>query len=60
MAGTTPQQDRKFSELLAEVIYVNDASFIIEWVASEFAPEDVFTQSRLEDWAEQNGYVLEE
>lgn len=59
-ATTSPQQDRSFLELLVKEIDINDASFVIEWVASEFAPEQVYDQGVLEYWAETNGYVLEE
>jgi len=32
----------------------------MEWIASNLAPNDVFDESDLRDWAEENGYVQEE
>ena len=32
----------------------------IDWVSSRLTPEDVFHVSDLEEWALDNGYVLEE
>ena len=57
---TSPQQDRSFLKLLLEEIDVPEASFTVEWVASEFAPGEVFDEAELAYWAENNGYVLEE
>ncbi len=57
---TTPQQDRDFLELLVKEIDINDASFVLEWVAGQFAPEEVYDEWSLKHWAETNGYVLEE
>lgn len=37
-----------FGELLPQVA---------EWVAENLVPEDVFTDSQLEEWAEQNGFT---
>lgn len=37
-----------FGETLAEVA---------EWIAENLTPEDVFTDSQLEEWAEENGYT---
>ncbi len=29
----------------------------IEWMQSQLAPDDVFTEKQLENWAESNGYT---
>ena len=29
----------------------------IEWMQSQLDPDDVFTEKRLENWAESNGYT---
>ncbi len=59
--GTTPQQDRSFLELLVKED-INDVplSFVVEWVASEFEPQEVFSEAELSYWAETHGYILEE
>lgn len=31
----------------------------VEWIAENLVPEDIFTDSQLEEWAEANGYVKE-
>lgn len=30
---------------------------IVEWIAENLVPEDVFTDSQLEEWAEENGFT---
>ena len=37
-----------------------DDSAIIEFVKSNYNPNDVFPESELESWAESNGFVREE
>ena len=32
---------------------------ILDWVAKNYSPDDVFTGSQLEDWAKHNGYIQE-
>lgn len=32
---------------------------VAEWMTENLCPEDIFTDSQLEDWAEHNGYVRE-
>lgn len=64
---TTTAQDRGFGErvwgvienLLGDALENEDASWVVEWVASNFEPQDVFEVSELDAWAESNGYVLE-
>ena len=60
MTETTPIQDRQFFALLVEQLELDDATFVLQWVAEEFEPEAVFSEADLAYWAEQNGYVLEE
>ena len=37
-----------------------DEDAIVEYVKSNFNPEDVFPESELESWAESNGFIREE
>jgi hypothetical protein len=39
-------------------VYSNEE--ILEYVQGEYWPEDVFTDRQLVQWAEENGYALEE
>lgn len=39
-------------ELFGEILPV-----VAEWMAENLVPEDIFTDSQLEDWAEQNGFT---
>jgi hypothetical protein len=39
---------------------VFDDSEIISYVKGGFDPDDVFSESELEDWAEANGYVTDD
>jgi len=32
---------------------------ILDWIAGQFSPEEVFDESDLENWASQNGFVKE-
>ncbi len=38
-------------------LFFNDA---LNWITETFEPEEVFDKSRLEAWAEENGYIKEE
>ena len=33
---------------------------VLEWVAGNFDPEDVYGYARLEQWAEHNGFIRTE
>jgi hypothetical protein len=33
---------------------------IVYWVSSRFEPEDVFSETILDDWAVNNGYIKQE
>lgn len=54
MARTTPTQDHEFEKALSENINV-DASFVLDFVADNFGPEDVFDYDVLVAWAEDAG-----
>ena len=70
--STTPQQDKDFQDKLFGAITANDAlnsikallgidsSWVLEWVVETFTPDDVFDDSDLSKWAENNGYTLSE
>jgi hypothetical protein len=58
--ATSSQEDKDFGERLVELIDLTgmDASWVLEWVAGSFAPEDVFDHADLEKWAEDNDYEI--
>lgn len=47
--------NRKFSESVMNTNYLLDES--INWISCNLEPEDVFDNSLLEAWAEENGYI---
>jgi len=55
---TTAEQDRKFNEMLMPTL-TQAASLqnAIDWISYNMNPENVFSASDLEAWAEDNGYV---
>jgi len=50
---TTYKQDAEFIEA---VIPANLLEQVAEYIAAKFSPEDVFSTSDLETWAEENGW----
>jgi len=54
---TTSSQDREFTEAVHGLIDLGDA---IEWIISNFLPEDIYDEAVLNEWAEANGYVKKE
>ena len=41
----------------------NDTSFLseaLDWIRDNLPPEEVFTESQLQEWATDNGYVPED
>lgn len=58
---TTCQQDRDFLEMFLESASIDfDTALVLVWVAENFAPEDVYDEMALSDWAIANGFVEEE
>jgi len=60
----TSRQDDAFSkEMEGQIdtitISKNALDVAIDFISSEFEPDDIFTKKQLEDWAESNGYVKE-
>jgi len=55
---TTGEQDREFIKMLGENISV-DASYVLDWVADNFAPEEIFDEETLRQWALDSGFVEE-
>lgn len=51
---TTYSQDKTF---ISEVIGSDLLQNAINWIAQNLSPDDVFADSELEEWAEDNGYV---
>ena len=61
MTITTARQDKEFLDLiLGDLFRGFDAVVVLEWVAHNFSPEDVFDETDLNDWAERNNYVKKE
>ena len=61
---TTTSQDKNFSETLGGNIStpeLNNSALddAIVWISSSLDPEDVFSVSDLEKWAENNGFIEE-
>ena len=68
---TTGQQDKSFAKELEGLLsskiadavtdLFNGASYdwVLDWVLSNFDPEDVFSDSILESWATRNGFERE-
>lgn len=54
MMGTTASQD---SEFLRDVISGTLLEDAISWIAGNMNPEDVFSDSQLRQWADENGLV---
>jgi hypothetical protein len=51
---TTSQQNRQFAESILPTWPLDEA---IEWINSNMEPGDVFTEDKLEEWAENNGFT---
>jgi len=47
----------RLEEDFAKGIFGGTLVTVVEWINENLAPEDVFTDSQLEDWAEHNGYT---
>jgi hypothetical protein len=53
--STSSKQDYEFREALIPKSLLEDA---IAWIAANLTPTDVFEKAVLEEWAEDNGYVI--
>ena len=53
--------NREFKSFLEEEIIPRDIleDSIIPWIGDNLDPDDVFSEKKLEAWAESNGYVKE-
>ncbi len=51
--------DNLIDRNIKENMYV-DADDLIDMIANNFEPEDVFPDGILQEWAENNGYVKDE
>ena len=62
--NTTESQDKALQAIIAKngtfSVVTLDGSRILEWVASEFLPDEVFSESALHEWAKQAGFVKTE
>lgn len=61
----TSKQDQDFSRIISEghidevKISYTALDSAIDWISSEFDPDDIFDTKKLEAWAEENGYTKE-
>lgn len=59
----TTKQERDFKDYLNQKIEAtlsNDAlQEAIDFISSEFDPDDIFSYKQLSEWAESNGYTKE-
>ena len=52
--GTTARQNSEFLRDVISSTFLDDA---IAWIASSMNPDDVFSDSQLRQWADENGLV---
>ena len=53
----TQKENDQFSE---HILIRDPLDEAIEWISRNLNPEDVFTESQLERWADISGYIKEE
>ena len=59
MAQTTYRQDADFRDALKRNVgFDTDAVWVLEWIAANFDPEEVFDVGDLEEWADRNGWLI--
>lgn len=51
---TSVRQDDQFIESVISTTLLEES---IEWISSNMSPDDVFSESDLEQWAADEGYV---
>jgi hypothetical protein len=56
---STRKQDQDFTQHFVETATI-DFGDVVEYVAEECMPEDVFNEKTLERWALDNGFTREE
>lgn len=56
----TSSQEKQFQSLLQDQIPRSILEDSLSWVRDNLSPDDVFTTSQLESWAEGEGYVKKE
>jgi len=60
---TSYKQDIDIAEELSNNITINfemDYSWLLEWIEENIEPDEIYSRRVLGEWAEANGYVLEE
>lgn len=57
------RQARDFKDYMVQLIEttMSDSSLqeAMDWIGTEFNPEDIFSEKQLAEWAESNGYTKE-
>lgn len=47
---------RQVEEVFTDNIFSDFLEPIVDWITDHLAPEDVFSEDQLEEWAEENGF----
>lgn len=58
--STSIAQDKSLAVLIqdsATIAIDMDATSVLEWVADNFEPDEVFDDDKLVQWAEDSGYI---
>jgi hypothetical protein len=55
---STTQKDN--DDFVSEIMIGYTLDVAIEWIGKNLDPEDVFQKIKLQTWAENNGYILNE
>lgn len=57
----TGSDDAKFADEMRKSVEMSSSAldYAISWIQKNLEPDDVFTDTQLENWAESNDYVKE-
>jgi len=55
--ATTSKQDRDFIDKVISTTLLEES---ISYIKDNFAPEEVYSRKKLEEWATENGYSKDE
>lgn len=57
--GTSIRQDKAFLDLISDQIGTGFLEIVLEYVANNFQPDEIFNEDILENWARANDFVKE-
>ena len=59
---TTNYEDQEFAKVLHEDLELTSYALAnaIRWIGENLSPDEVFSDNKLNSWAESNGWVAEE